>query len=137
LQEIQSISVSVHTDCFMVIHMCPPERDILLSVGYPWAEKVSELATVVSFLSYLFVLLGVLEEYLISFQLYQQIQKLCKRTTPIHFGGHITYNNSRDTKSKGADCVLSFTLNPKLKGSDAVFQKGKGNTAVVQYPPHW
>jgi len=109
LQEVRGISLSPNTDCFAVIHMRPPQRDLLINVE---DEKVCEFVTV----------------------LYQQTLKIARKDIPIHFGNHITYNNNRDAKNKGVDCDLSFSLNPRPKGNHSIFQKGKGNTATVLYP---
>eukprot|EP01111_Echinosteliopsis_oligospora_P012783 TRINITY_DN4422_c0_g1_i1.p1 TRINITY_DN4422_c0_g1~~TRINITY_DN4422_c0_g1_i1.p1 ORF type:complete len:1060 (-),score=288.02 TRINITY_DN4422_c0_g1_i1:136-3315(-) len=114
LQTITGIYLSKVQDTYCVITLKPPERDVVIDVG-GWMgsgiERVSELVTVI----------------------YQQIERLTGSKIPVHFKDQIEFNNSRDAKNKGLDCVINFAINPKPNERGSFFVKGKGNSCSILY----
>lgn len=95
----------------MVIHANYPYRDLVLDLGTNGIERYSELVVV----------------------LFDQVKRLTDQEIPVKFEDSIVYNNSRNLKSKGVDCTLTFqeTSDPKITGSS--FKSGKNNNHVIHY----
>ncbi|EGG17675.1 myosin IF [Cavenderia fasciculata] len=111
---IVALSASNKRDTFMSIHFKQPIRDLFIDLGCEGVEKVSEAATI----------------------LVQQVYKLTRTSIPLLLREPVTFNNSRDSRHVGQDWVVSFSPYPRGKESQlCTFNKGKGNAAIVYYPP--
>jgi len=118
LNKVKSISMSPTSDTYVVIHMEPPIRDMVIDLGKSGVEKVSEFVSVV----------------------YAQIMRLKdqynddSKPLEINFVDKIQFNNNRNEagKSAGKEKCLNFQKNPAPTGAGCVFKKA-GDVWTVLY----
>jgi len=112
---VESIHFSPNKDTFLVIHMKPPARDMVLDLGTNGCERFSELATI----------------------LVEQVN----HPVPVTFTASTSFNNSRTPSSQGSAFTLTYEQNKKSvddagkaasSGSRFIFGKAKG-TAIIHY----
>eukprot|EP00163_Fabomonas_tropica_P005981 TRINITY_DN1561_c0_g2_i1.p1 TRINITY_DN1561_c0_g2~~TRINITY_DN1561_c0_g2_i1.p1 ORF type:complete len:300 (+),score=72.62 TRINITY_DN1561_c0_g2_i1:233-1132(+) len=113
LRELSGVCLSPRSDSFVVIHMKPHHRDLVLDLGTD-VDRAAELVTV----------------------LWQVVKDQTGREFPVTFTDVIRYNNSRTEKSPGTELSLSFQHSPgdsKLKPGKSQFRKGKNGQMVIAF----
>eukprot|EP01113_Clastostelium_recurvatum_P018679 TRINITY_DN2199_c0_g3_i1.p1 TRINITY_DN2199_c0_g3~~TRINITY_DN2199_c0_g3_i1.p1 ORF type:complete len:1027 (-),score=334.99 TRINITY_DN2199_c0_g3_i1:84-2738(-) len=108
LVDVMGLSLSPYRDTFMLIHLRPPLRDLLIDLGANGHESFSEMATI----------------------LYNTVFKLTGRQIPVNIVSQITYNNGRP---KNQDFTLTFQEDPKVQAS--TFKNVKSHVNCILYPP--
>jgi len=107
LYEVEGLSLSPKKDQYVVVHMKPPGRDLVIDLSICDHEAVSEFVTVVVDQSY----------------------KLTGNKIQVNFTDNVTFNNARPSKK---DFTMTFQAEAGLK--EAVIRKGKNNAYVAVYP---
>lgn len=92
LAKVQSIHCSSQEDCYVIVKMEAPLRDLVMDFGTNGSEMCSEFVTV----------------------LYSQMQDMGKGV-PVTFEDRIQFNNSRNPGKPGVDNTLTFEKNPSPK----------------------
>lgn len=111
LLSVSAISLSTKKDTFVVLHVNPPDRDLVLDMGINGVERYSEFVTV----------------------LVQEYKKLTGNNLSVKFATRINYNNSRTQEKPGVDSVLVFESSNDVKLKGCQFKVGKSNNTVI-YP---
>jgi len=112
LSEITDICLSPNSDTFVIVRTKSPYRDLVVDFGITGPEKYSEFVTVIS----------------------NQFKYLTHNSVSVQFLNSLKYNNSREQKSNGVDCNVTFEKNvdPKL-ALPSVFRQGKNNQHKIVY----
>ncbi|KNC75085.1 hypothetical protein SARC_12384 [Sphaeroforma arctica JP610] len=111
---IKSVSLSPHEDTFVIVHMTPPERDLLLNLSVDGNNKVAEFVTMLQ-------------------QIYTVLHG---KALPVEFVQTVTLNLSRDAKKEGTPMNLTYQRDPEPHASGVSrFVALKKPNAAIYYTP--